>query len=131
MVQNIAVKRAAGTARPQVNRHRPIDMAHLARQTLGDQGLGHEVLRLFDQMASTYLGRLRTSTDAEQQLRHLHALKGAAVGVGAVRIADLARAAEVDLRAGVPVDPERIDDIEVAVAECSVFVGELLAYEAA
>lgn len=106
-------------------------MVHLARQTLGDQGLGQEVLRLFDQMVQVYLERLQTSTNVEQLLRHLHTLKGAAAGVGAVRIAELARAAEADPRAGLPVDPQRIDDIGMAVEECSAFIGELLAREAA
>lgn len=131
MVQGVAVKRAAGAARPGQDGHRPIDMVHLAKQTLGDQGLEQEVLRLFDQMARTYLERLRSSADVEQMLRHLHTLKGAAAGVGAARIAELARAAEADLKAGLPVCPERIDDIGMAVEECSAFIDELLAYEAA
>lgn len=106
-------------------------MAHLAKQTLGDPGLEHEVLRLFDQMSQTYFSRLESSTNVDELLRHLHTLKGAAAGVGAIRVADLARAAETDLRAGVPVDPERIDDIGMAVEECSAFIGDLLAGEAA
>ena len=130
MVQSTATKRARAVVRPR-HQHQPIDMAHLAKQTLGDPGLEHEVLRLFDQMSQTYFSRLESSTNVDELLRHLHTLKGAAAGVGAIRIADLARAAETDLRGGVPVDPERIDDIGMAVEECSAFIGELLAGEAA
>lgn len=130
MVQNIAVRRAAGAVQPR-NKHRPIDMVHLAKQALGDQGLEQEVLRLFDQMSRTYLERLRSSADVEELLRHLHTLKGAAAGVGATRIAELARAAEADLKAGLPVCPERIDDIGMAVEQCSAFIDDLLQGEAA
>lgn len=98
---------------------------------MGDRGLEFEVLRMFDTMSQVYFGRLETSTNVDDMLRHLHTLKGAAAGVGAMRIAELARTAEADLRAGMPVNPERIDDIEMAVQECSAFISELLEHEAA
>jgi HPt (histidine-containing phosphotransfer) domain-containing protein len=106
-------------------------MVHLARQTMGDHGLECEVLRMFDSMSHVYFNRLEASTTVEDLVRNLHTLKGAAAGIGAVRIADLARAAEEELRAGRPVNPERIEDLDMAVQECSVFIGELLAHEAA
>lgn len=124
MVRSTAA-RAAGGAR-QRHGHHPIDMAHLARQTLGDPGLEEEVLRMFDTMSQVYFGRIETSTGIDDLLRHLHTLKGAAAGVGASRIAALAAAAEADLRGGLPVNPERIDDIEMAVHECSAFITGLL-----
>jgi HPt (histidine-containing phosphotransfer) domain-containing protein len=106
-------------------------MAHLARQTMGDHGLQNEVLRMFDTMSQVYFSRLETSTNVDELLRHLHTLKGAAAGMGALRIAELARTAETDLRGGMPVNPERIDDIEMAVQECCAFISELLKGEAA
>lgn len=130
MVQSTAGRGADGAARPR-HIYRPIDMAHLARQTMGDHGLECEVLRMFDTMSQVYLGRLETSSNVDDLLRHLHTLKGAASGIGATRIAELARTAETDLRAGMPVNPESIDDIEMAVEECSAFVHELLEGEAA
>src|SRR5690606_13849737 len=116
-------KRAAHGAGGQ---HRPIDMVHLARQTLGDPGLEQEVLRLFDDTTRAYFRRLENSTSVEELMRHLHTLKGAAAGVGARAIADLAATAEAELRDGKPVNPERIDDLGMAVAECSAFIEELL-----
>lgn len=106
--------------------HRPIDMAYLARQTLGDPGLEEEVLRLFDDSTRAYFRRLEQSTNVDDLLRHLHTLKGAAAGVGARAIADLAAAAEAELRGGQPVNPERIDDLGIAIAECSAFIEQLL-----
>jgi HPt (histidine-containing phosphotransfer) domain-containing protein len=124
-----AVRTAADVIQP-IHKHRPIDMVHLSKQTLGDHGLECEVLRLFDQMARVYFGRLESSTTEADMLRHLHTIKGAASGVGAWAIADLAKSAEEEVRAGI-VNPERIDDLEIAVQEASVFIGDMLANEPA
>ena len=107
---------------PQREIRRPIDMEHLDRQTLGDPGLQEEVLRLFDEMTHVYYGRLEVSTTVEELLRNLHTLKGAAAGVGAFGLAELARVAEAELRKGEPVNPERIDDLAMAVQEVSAFI---------
>jgi HPt (histidine-containing phosphotransfer) domain-containing protein len=110
----------------KIHRLYPVDRAHLARQTLGDKGLELEVLRMFDDTARTYFGRIESSTSIEELLRHLHTLKGAAAGVGAVGIAELAALAESELKAGQPVNPERIDDLEMAVVECSTWIEGVL-----
>lgn len=109
------------------SRIRPIDMVHLARQTLGDRGLELEVLRLFDDMLAVHFGRLEQSTTRDELIRHLHTIKGASAGVGARAVADLAGAAESGLRAGGPVDPERIEDLHMAIEECRGFVAAVLA----
>ena len=100
----------------------PIDLDFLARQTLGDEGLEQEVLRLFDQMSHAYFERLETSTSVSDLLRNLHTLRGAAAGVGAFALAELARVAETELREGSPVNPERIEDLDMAVQEVSAFI---------
>jgi HPt (histidine-containing phosphotransfer) domain-containing protein len=101
----------------------PIDLQFLGRQTLGDEGLEQEVLRLFDEMSHTYFHRLESSTNVSDLMRNLHTLRGAAAGVGAFALAELARVAEVELREGAPVNPERIDDLDMAVQEVSAFIG--------
>jgi len=101
-------------------------MAHLSRQTLGDHNLELEVLRLFDEMSHVYYGRLETSTNVPDLLTNLHTLKGAAAGIGAFGLAELARIAEAELRDGAPVNPERIDDLHVAVEELSAFIAQRL-----
>lgn len=130
MVQSTAASRPIDDGQPR-HRHRPIDMMHLGRQALGDPGLESEILRLFDTMSRTYFERLESSTSVDQLLQHLHTLKGAAAGVGAFGIADLARATEEELRAGTPVNPERIDDLGMAVHECSAYISTLLENEPA
>ena len=97
-------------------------MDHLGRQALGDPGLQDEVLRLYARMSQVYLGRIEDSTSRPTLIEHLHTLKSAAAGIGAWAVRDLARQAEDDLRAGRSVNPESIEDIAVAVAECLAFI---------
>ena len=104
----------------------PIDLEHLSKQTLGDEGLEIEVLRLFDEMSHVYYARLEQSTNVADLLRNLHTLKGAAAGIGAFGLAELARVAEAELRQGAPVNPEWIDDLNVAVEEVSAFIARRL-----
>jgi HPt (histidine-containing phosphotransfer) domain-containing protein len=106
--------------------HGPVDMTHLAKQTLGDRGLEQEVLRLFDETSRVYMDRIDRSTSVDELMRHLHTLKSAALGVGARAIAELARNTEDELKAGKPVDPERIEDLHMAIAECSEWIERVL-----
>jgi len=123
--------RAVPAPQAEAALRRPIDMEHLSRQTLGDPGLELEVLRLFDEMSRVYYARLEASTTVDDLLRNLHTLKGAAAGVGAFALAELARVAESELAEGVPVNPERIDDLNIAVEEVSAFIAARLAAAAA
>jgi HPt (histidine-containing phosphotransfer) domain-containing protein len=114
--------KAVPEAAPTEEIRGPIDLNFLRRQTLNDRGLEEEVLRLFDTMSHTYFERIETSTNVDDLLRNLHTLRGAAAGVGAVGLAELARVAETELREGAPVNPERIDDLNMAVQEVSAFI---------
>jgi HPt (histidine-containing phosphotransfer) domain-containing protein len=120
---------AAAMEMPAIEPGRPVDMGHLGRQTLGDWSLAIEVLRLYEEMQRTYFDRLETSTNRNDLMVNLHSLKAAADGVGAFALAQLARTAEDELKAGEPVDPERIADIELAVEEVSTFIEHLLENE--
>lgn len=106
---------------------RPIDLVHLARQTLGDDALKIEVLRLFNQQIVAYSERIRKATDSHEITLGLHTLKGAAQGVGAFALADIARAAEADFRVTGHLDDEMRDDIAMAVNEVEVYVNGLIA----
>jgi len=125
MVKSTALE-AGQNAPRQGHSHSPIDMGHLSRQALGDPGLQEEVLRLYAQMSGVYLQRLESSTTVPMLLEHLHMLKSAASGIGAWRVRDLAKVAEDELRAGQPVNPEQIDDLAMAVAECSDYIARLI-----
>jgi len=111
-------------------RRRPIDLVHLAKQTLGDWALECEVLRMFDEVVQSYFRKLESSTSTEELLANLHALKGASAGVGAWGIVDICKLAEHEVRSG-EINPERIEDIDMVVQEASQFISELLEGEAA
>ena len=70
-------------------RGRPIDLAHLARQTMGDRALEQEVISLFLQQAR-HLGENITHAEPNECRQHAHSLIGSARGVGAFAIADCA-----------------------------------------
>jgi HPt (histidine-containing phosphotransfer) domain-containing protein len=71
------------------SRSRPVDLAHLARQTMGDRELEREVLGLFVQQALSVRDRIGDA-DVRERLLLAHGLKGSARGIGAFAIADCA-----------------------------------------
>jgi HPt (histidine-containing phosphotransfer) domain-containing protein len=72
----------------------PIDFGHLARYTLGDKALEHEVLQLFVAEVPVTLGRLRSADTDSAWRMAAHTIKGSARAVGAWRVAALAEEAE-------------------------------------
>lgn len=110
---------------------RPIDLVHLTKQCLGDEGLEQEILRLFDTTVKTYFERLAGATTNADVAINLHSLKSAATGVGAWTIVELAQAAEAELQSGRPVTAERIEDLGMAVEEVGIFVARVLSDEPA
>ena len=76
----------------------PIDLVHLAQYTGGDRDLNCEVFRLFSDHCAHSLRSLRTSLSAPPDGKGwrdtAHALKGAAMGIGAFALAEHAGAAE-------------------------------------
>lgn len=81
----------------------PVDLAHLARYTGGDRALNAEVLRLFVGQAADLMNQLQTvieARDAKTWRYITHSIKGAARGIGAFSLADVAAEAEpLDLAA--------------------------------
>ena len=106
---------------------RPVDLVHLAKQCLGDENLELEILRLFDTTLSTYFGRLKLASSFDDLAINLHAIKGAAAGVGAWGVADMAKALEAQLRHGEPITSERIADMGMVVEDVRGFIARLLA----
>jgi HPt (histidine-containing phosphotransfer) domain-containing protein len=69
--------------------NRPVDLVHLARQTMGDRDLEREVLDLFVQQALSVRDSI-ADADEKERLNLAHGLKGSARGVGAFAVADCA-----------------------------------------
>lgn len=73
---------------------RPIDLVHLARQTLGDRALEVELLQLFERQAAQIMARLASDTGSpERRWRQdlAHTLKGSARAIGANQVGNAAQ----------------------------------------
>ena len=93
-LQSVAFAAPGGESCPP-SKGRPIDLVHLARQTLGDRALEKEVLSLFIQQAVSVKEGIARATSRERALM-AHGLRGSASGVGAFNVAELAKAIERD-----------------------------------
>jgi len=109
---------------------RPVDLVHLAKQCLGDEALELEILRLFDTTIRDYYGRLQMAASFDDLTLVLHSIKGAAGGVGAWAVADLAKAMEHEIRNGRPLTQERIADLGLVVEDVRDFISRMVANEA-
>lgn len=76
------------------------DDAHLDRQTLGDEDLRVEILALFSSEAERLLIQAERAGGAARLGERLHAIKGLARNVGALRLETVAATLETDCRAG-------------------------------
>lgn len=72
----------------------PLDRAHLARYTLGDEALEREVLGLFEADTPLRIEALRSARTDQEWKMAAHTLKGAGRAVGAWRLANSAQDAE-------------------------------------
>lgn len=104
----------------------PVDRAHLARFTCGDEALEREVLELFCTQSLTYLAQLRAATSLRDSFAAAHSLKGTARAVGAWRMARAAEDVEA-LREDSPPDMRaaQIGELEASLQEASAFVASL------
>lgn len=109
-----------GGEAPKPAAARPIDMAHLSRQTLGDRAVEQEVLALFVQQAISVAGRM-AAADVRERLFMAHGLKGSARGVGAFAIAECVAEIERD-----PEDVliwERLESLVEVVRDFVIAIG--------
>ena len=85
-----------------VSRACPIDLVHLARQTMGDSALEVELLALFERQAVQIAAALESPAAGESVSRAdlAHKLKGSARAIGAFAVAAAAENYEHAARAG-------------------------------
>lgn len=74
---------------------RPIDLVHLARQTLGDRGLEQEILSLYLKQARSLLAKIEETACLRDRCDFAHTLKGSSRAVGAWQVATAAEALEI------------------------------------
>jgi HPt (histidine-containing phosphotransfer) domain-containing protein len=80
---------------PCPSQERPVDLVHLAHQTMGDKDLENEVLHMFARQARRSLQEI-SDADPALVLAAAHRLKGAAAAVGAFKVASAAERLEAD-----------------------------------
>lgn len=98
---------------------RPIDMVHLARQTMGDKALELEVLQMFARQARASMKELAGS-HGEPRSAIAHRLKGSAQSVGATNVSKAAEALEDN-----PADAIALAAVTAAVVEAENFILKL------
>jgi HPt (histidine-containing phosphotransfer) domain-containing protein len=107
-----------------------IDLEHLARYTGGERALNEEVLRLFDGQVTAMVAELRAllaSRDAKRWREVAHSIKGAARGVGAFSMGDLAAVAEPIGPANAPAAKDVIAKLEREAQTVRAFIEAYLA----
>lgn len=72
---------------------RPVDLVHLAHQTLGDRQLEQDILEMFVHQIVEITGKISACNEAERK-RLAHQIKGSARGIGAFRLAECAKSIE-------------------------------------
>jgi HPt (histidine-containing phosphotransfer) domain-containing protein len=114
--------REAGPATSQrhqnARRRAPVDMAHLERQTFGNQELQRRVLELFLRQSGTQIERLKAADTIGERREAAHAIVGAARAVGAFSVAYIA--SEIELSEG-PVTG-RLKALEAAAEAARDFI---------
>jgi len=103
----------------------PIDVAHLARMTLGDPSLEREVLQLYDRQAEMLLARMQQAAPAAAAA-YAHTLKGSSSGIGAWKVARAAEAVELSAAKHGADIASAIASLGAAVGEVRIVVAELL-----
>ena len=76
----------------------PLDLDHLARMTLGDTELEHEVLAMFAEQSIRLIAAMAALPADASALAHK--LKGSARGIGAFAVAEAAAELESAIRTG-------------------------------
>ncbi|KQR68779.1 transcriptional regulator [Rhizobium sp. Leaf384] len=116
---NIAFDSPETALDPLHGRGRPIDLEHLAHQTMGDKALELEVLQMFARQSRQIVKTLMDG-DAEVRKAAAHRLKGAALAVGAFPVAEVA--AGVEDR---PEEAEGLAALSSAVLDAEIFILKL------
>ncbi len=101
-------------ARP--SKDRPIDLVHLANQTMGDKALETEILQMFARQARCLVQEI-AMIEAAGITALSHRLKGSANAVGAFKVSAAAARLEAD-----PGDPAAMATLHSAIIEVENFI---------
>ncbi len=105
---------------------RPLDLVHLACQTLGNRELEAEVLRMFLRQSLVQLQQIATAQTPRELSAAAHQLLGSARAIGAWGVAECAEAIEQSTATGEHGLRPRLAALECAVAEANAFIRQLV-----
>jgi len=106
-----------------------VDLEHLDRYTGGDRAINEEVLRLFQSQCGEMTANLEAAAagaDAKNWRLITHTLKGAARGIGADALADVAADAEKVAIADTAAVGSAVARIEARLREVQLFIARFL-----
>lgn len=109
----MALKKDVVHACRKAGTEKPVDLAFLSAQTMGDATLEREVLSLFVAQIPQFLDKVCSVDGSSEANRTAHTLKGAAKSIGAMRLAELAENGEKNGKldeAAIVAEFERIAD---------------------
>ena len=110
-----------------VFRHRPVDLAHLSRYTMGNTVLEAEVLELFRRQMQLYYVKLREAKDAASWREAASVMKASARGVGAWQILLTAETAEKLATVPAPeIRDSLLSTLENQIREADLFIQNVL-----
>lgn len=116
---NIAFEAPDNAGGMSYSGEKPIDLVHLARQTMGDKGLELDVLQMFARQARASMKELATC-EGGARAAVAHRLKGSAQSVGATAVSRTAAALEDN-----PSDAIALAGVAAAVVEAENFILKL------
>ena len=96
-----------------------IDISHLEKYVFGDRALLDEILTIFVDQTAMLVSKLSAAISLDDWRLTAHTLKGAARGVGAWTLGDLAEEAE-KLGGAAPAEKAEIIDKIVAASQAAV-----------
>lgn len=98
-----------------------LDLAHLSAMAGGDRELSLEVIEIFREQAQLWSRLLDPRSEASQWADAAHTLKGASLGIGALKLAAICERAEKAGRSDAPPSPAHaavlLNDIKDALGE--------------
>ncbi len=98
---------------------RPIDLAHLTRQTMGDRTLEIEILCMFAKQLSGSRASI-SKANADERKRIAHTIKGTARSVGAFSVGDVAERIEK-----APLNSSLINELSDEIAHVLDFIAAI------
>jgi HPt (histidine-containing phosphotransfer) domain-containing protein len=95
MAARIAFESPDNSRTPSLSKDRPVDLVHLATQTMGDKALEAEILQMFARQARCLVQEMAIA-ETQVVAALAHRLKGSARAVGAFKVSTAAERLEAE-----------------------------------